>query len=243
MITNSHISIVGVPEDGCLGLTSRAVGVVSNAHIVAGYPRHLSWFPQFKGTFIDMSQLGVAKTMDLLIDASEESDGSKNAVVVLASGDPLYFGIGALFVRRMPLQNLAFYPSLTSPQLAFSKLCIPWQDAQTISLHGRSLAGLVARLQYGDLFALLTDAINTPQEIAKHLQLYNEDVWSISVCEALSSPEENITHWSLYELAQADQEFHPLNLLVLQRNYDVTWGGMVNTLTINPLPSAYPIKG
>lgn len=220
MNTKTLISIVGVPEDGCLGLTSRAVAVVSQARIIAGYPRHLTWFPQFTGTFIDMSQLGVSKSLQTLIDACEEGDA-----VVLASGDPLYFGIGALLVRKMPIQELAFYPSLTSPQLAFSRLGLPWQEAQTLSLHARSLAGLVAKLQYGDLFALLTDTINTPQQIARHLQLYSEDTWDIKVCEALASPDERISEWRLEQLAKTEYPFHQLNLLVLQRNKKRGWGG------------------
>lgn len=239
MNNKALISVVGIPEDGCLSLTSRAVSVVSNAKILAGYPRHLTWFPQFSGTFIDMSQQGVSKTIDLLIDASEDETN----VVVLASGDPLYFGIGALFVRKIPVKDLAFYPSLTSPQLAFSKLCLPWQEAQTISLHARSLAGLVAKLQYGDLFALLTDNINSPQQIAKHLQRYSEDVWNINVCEALSSPDERISNWQLEELAQNTNEFHQLNLLVLQRNKKRVWGGFGQYASDNDFVKRMPNKG
>lgn len=214
------ISIVGVPEDGCLSLTSRAVSVVSGARLLAGDPRHLKWFPQFHGTFIDMSVLGVSQMVARLIDESEEGN-----VVVLASGDPLYFGIGTLFTRNMPREELAFYPSLTSPQLAFSKLALPWQKAQTLSLHGRPLSALVSRLQSGDLFALLTDGINTPQKIAQHLLSYNEKVWEVYVCEALSGADEKISTWNLEELAQTQYEFHPLNLIVLQRHLKEYWGG------------------
>ncbi len=50
------ITIVGVPEDGCTSLTSRAVNAVAQARVLAGHPRLLRWFPQFKGTLLSMSE-------------------------------------------------------------------------------------------------------------------------------------------------------------------------------------------
>ena len=52
-----------------------------------------------------------------------------DAVVVLASGDPLWFGIGRILADRLPADRLRFHPAPTALQLAFARIGRPWQDA------------------------------------------------------------------------------------------------------------------
>lgn len=211
--------MVGVPEDGCLSLTSRAVNAVSKARVVAGHPRHLEWFPQFKGTFLDMTT-GFAQWMSQVIDESEEGD-----VVVLASGDPLFFGIGTTLLKKMPAEELNFIATLSSAQLAFSRLGLPWNEARFLSCHGRSLQGLTSQMQQGDLYAFLTDYKNTPQVLAQHLSAFSETNWTLSVCEQLGGPGESIRRYSVDELAAENSEFDKLNVVVAQRKSKDLWGG------------------
>jgi len=213
------ITVVGVPEDGCLSLSSRAVSAVSSARIVAGHPRHLTWFPQYKGEFINMAQ-GFSRWLNFVIEESEEG-----GVVVLASGDPLFYGIGNSLVKKIGIEQVRFIPSVSSPQLAFSRLGLPWNDARFYSCHARILNGLSCQLQQGDLFALLTDHVHTPQVIAQHLTAFNETHWKLVVCENLGSNDENITSFSVEELANSSIEFSSLNILVAQRGSNLRWGG------------------
>ncbi|WED28715.1 precorrin-6y C5,15-methyltransferase (decarboxylating) subunit CbiE [Vibrio sp. DW001] len=213
------ITVVGVPEDGCLSLSSRAVSAVSSARIVAGHPRHLTWFPQYIGEFIDMTK-GFSAWLNLVIDESEEG-----GVVVLASGDPLFYGIGNRLVKKLGADEVRFIASLSSPQLAFSRLGLSWNDARFYSCHGRSLNGLTCQLQQGDLFALLTDGSHTPQVIAQHMAAFNESHWDLTVCEDLGSSEENIHFSSVDELIHCDRQFSSLNILVAQRGSMLRWGG------------------
>ena len=67
--------------------------------------------------------------------------------VVLASGDPLWFGIGRVLIERLGRERLRFHPGPSSLQLAFARLGRPWQNAEWISLHGRDSAPLIQRLQ------------------------------------------------------------------------------------------------
>jgi precorrin-6Y C5,15-methyltransferase (decarboxylating) len=231
------ITVVGVPEDGCPSLSSRAVNAVVSARVVAGHPRHLDWFPQFSGRFLDMTQ-GFASWLSQLIDESEEGE-----VVVLASGDPLFFGIGSTLLKQLRADQLRFIPSMSSAQLAFARLGLPWQGAGFLSCHGRVLKGLVSQMQQGDLFAILTDAENSPQRLAQHLLQFNQNEWRLTVCEQLGGVNERIRAFSVAELAQVDgadgvdganradgenAAFAPLNLVVAERVANPSqprWGG------------------
>jgi len=72
---------------------------------------------------------------------------ARQSVIVLASGDPLWFGIGRWLLLHFPPDCLRFHPAPTSLQLAFARLGRPWQDARWISLHGRDPEPLARALQ------------------------------------------------------------------------------------------------
>jgi len=213
------VTVVGVPEDGCLSLSSRVVNAVSSARVVAGHPRHLVWFPQYQGVFIDMT-LGFDRWVNSVLDESEEG-----GVAVLASGDPLFFGVGRCLVDKLGATEICFMPSLSSAQLAFSRLGLPWNDAGFYSCHARSLNGLICYIQQGDLYALLTDHTHTPQVIARHMVTFNETHWKLTVCEQLGRSEENIRSFRVEELANRDIEFASLNVLIARRGSEQRWGG------------------
>ncbi|QEY33416.1 precorrin-6y C5,15-methyltransferase (decarboxylating) subunit CbiE [Synechococcus sp. RSCCF101] len=75
------------------------------------------------------------------------AEATENPAVVLASGDPLWFGIGRLLLERFGPDCLAFHPAPSSLQLAFARLRRPWQDASWVSVHGREPEPLAAALQ------------------------------------------------------------------------------------------------
>ena len=82
----------------------------------------------------------------------------EQAVVVLASGDPLWFGIGRLLLQHIPREQLRFHPAPSSLQLAFARVGRPWQDASWVSLHGRDPEPLAEALQKRPpALAVLTD--------------------------------------------------------------------------------------
>jgi len=137
-------------------------------------------------------------------------------IVLLASGDPLLFGIGGWLSRQLPATALRFHANISSIQAAFAQLGLPWQQAQVISLHGRPLASLKPQLRGSRLYALLTDHDNHPAAIAAslcELEQSDADCW---VAEALGSADEAITHYSAADLMRSDRSFKPLNVVVLK---------------------------
>ncbi|MBE8352090.1 precorrin-6y C5,15-methyltransferase (decarboxylating) subunit CbiE, partial [Leptospira borgpetersenii] len=110
-----------------------------------------------------------------------------------------------------------FIPAPSSIQHAFAKIGIPWDDAEVLSLHGRSSKGLITKLKFLNKVALFTDKINHPKEIASYLLSFNESEWTAFVCENLGGEKEKIRKFDLKSLSE-EEGIDPLNVLILIRN-------------------------
>ena len=208
------INVVGIGLDGSLGLSNQVKTIIQQATVLGGAQRHLSYFPEHPALKLPLKDLN--RDLDLIIDKA-----ATEQVVILASGDPLFFGLGRLLIDKVLPENLQFYPHLSSVQLAFSKLKISWQDADLVSVHGRNCDRLIELLKQGSSkIAVLTDNYNNPPAIAKlYLALELPVNYCFAVCENLTIENGNITyfeHTEVMALSQLTQDnFSLLNVLVL----------------------------
>ncbi|WP_250397930.1 precorrin-6y C5,15-methyltransferase (decarboxylating) subunit CbiE [Synechococcus sp. MU1651] len=124
-----------------------------------------------------------------------QSKAADQAVVVLASGDPLWFGLGRILCDRIGAERLRFHPAPTSLQLAFARIGRHWQDADWVSLHGRDPEILASTLQKRPAaLAVLTDpnqgGAGTVQQMLRSSGLETStDLW---LCENLGHPDERV---------------------------------------------------
>ncbi len=141
---------------------------------------------------------------------------------VLASGDPLFFGIGRRLISALGKEKLEFHPAISAIQAACARLGIPWDDAQIISLHGRKGSHALAGILRHPKSIILTDSKNSPDSIARRLlEILEEakardfqDAIRIHVAEDLDCPGERVRSM---DLAQAAAEtFSPLNITVIE---------------------------
>lgn len=140
----------------------------------------------------------------------------EQAVVVLASGDPLWFGIGRQLLQRLDPARLRFHPAPSSLQLAFARIGRPWQDASWISLHGRDPEALAARLQQRPAaLAVLTDPGQGGADSVRRLLATSglEASYGLWLCERLGHPEERVQRLGPADPLPADLD--PLHLVVL----------------------------
>lgn len=209
------VAVVGIGDDGCASLTSRAVNAVLGAHVLFGGRRQLEFFPQFAGERIVLGS-GLETALDRIAELAEE-----HQVCVLASGDPLFFGIGRRIIEKLGAEHVEVIPQPSSMQLAFARVGLDWQDALLLSLHGRPLEGLVTRLRRAHKAALLTDGENTPARIAAHMGEHGERRWTAWICENLGGPDERVRRFALTELPEV-RDVAPLHVLVLRRD-DPGW--------------------
>lgn len=209
------VTVIGMSDDGCLSLSARAVNQVAQAQVLVGGERHLSFFPQFDGKKV------VVKGELREILNQVEAFASENQVVVLASGDPLFFGIGSLIVKKLGLKQIEIIPHVSSIQLAFARIGVKWDDAIWISLHGRPIKGFLTRIRKQHKIAVFTDPENSPQAIARYLLSFNETAWNAWVCENLGGVEEHVRLFSLEDLARR-ADISDLNVLILLRE-EASW--------------------
>lgn len=212
------VHIVGIGLDGAAGLSKSVQQIVEKATLLVGSDRHLAYFSKHRAERLVLGDLmGAIKEIRQRLATS-----FPGAIVVLVSGDPLFYGWGRLLVAELPPEQLIFHPHLSSVQLAFNRLKLPWQDAHFISAHRRSFEELTAKLQQGvDKIAVLTDETYSPGAIAhliKALDLPSR--YQFWLCENLGAADERVRQWSLDALQ--GETFAPLNLVVLLRESRAT---------------------
>lgn len=212
------IHVIGIGLDGAVSLAEPVRQLVDQATLLVGSARHLSYFPEHPADRLVLGNFRSAIEFIRQHVAQADTPQIHPKVIVLTSGDPLFFGLGRLLLAEFPAAQMTFHPHLSSVQLAFSRIKIPWQDAHLISAHGRSLDELTRVLQQGaEKIAILTDHQNTPDAIARLLiGLALPSTYQIWVCENLGSEAEQVQ--CFMPEALVDQAFAPLNVVVLLRH-------------------------
>jgi precorrin-6Y C5,15-methyltransferase (decarboxylating) len=209
------VTVIGIGDDGCAGLSARAAGAVASAQVLAGGERHLAFFPQFPGERIVIKG-GLSETLERIAALAGEQN-----VCILASGDPLFFGIGSLVIAKLGAEHVEVLPHPSAMQWAFARVGLKWDDAAFLSLHARSREGFLTRLKRHAKVACFTDDTNTPPALAAHMLEHGETGWQTWVCENLAGPGERVRSFDIAELA-ACGDVGPLNVLILVRT-DPQW--------------------
>lgn len=209
------VTVVGIGDDGCASLTSRALEAVVSAQYLIGGERQLAFFPQFEGEKIVVKS-GLGALLDRIADLAAE-----NNLCVLASGDPLFFGIGSQIIKKLGVEHVAVIPHPSSVQWAFARIGMKWEDAAVLSLHGRKRDGFLTRLKRCAKVAVLTDKENSPSSLARWMLAHNETAWEAWVCENVCGLDERVRRFTIEELA-ACEDIGALNILVLNR-IDPAW--------------------
>ena len=204
----NRIAIIGIGDDGAIGLSGACRELVRQADVLAGGERHLSFFPEFSGERVTL-QGGMSDTIARLGELRQH-----RKVVVLASGDPLFYGAAGLFVKKLGRDAVDIYPHLGSVQLAFARMGDSWQDAALESLHGRPIAGLAQRIDGKKKAALLTDRTNTPAAIARYLLEFGMTEYEAFVAENVGSADERTGWYTLEQMAEGT--FSDLNVVILR---------------------------
>ncbi|MCP9857681.1 MULTISPECIES: precorrin-6y C5,15-methyltransferase (decarboxylating) subunit CbiE [unclassified Cyanobium] len=214
-LEGSLLDVLGTDAAGMAGLSRHWQDEILRADLVAAPRRLLADLEAWRGDTPAPELLASDRPAELL-PRLQRALVAGERVVLLASGDPLWFGLGRLLLQHFPAERLRFHPAPTSLQLAFARLGRPWQDASWISLHGRDPEPLAARLQQRPTaLAVLTDpGRGGAAEVRGILRASGlEAAYQVWLAERLGHPAER-----LQRLEPADPlppDLDPLHLVLL----------------------------
>ncbi|MBR8729271.1 precorrin-6y C5,15-methyltransferase (decarboxylating) subunit CbiE [Porphyromonas levii] len=143
----------------------------------------------------------------------------KDQVVVIASCDPIFHGIGQRIMAVFPEAEIALFPYFNSLQMLAHKALLPYQEMHVVSLTGRPwLAFDEALIQEEKMIGILTDnRMHTPRTIASRMLEYGYDNYDVYVGELLGNKkQERVTKLTVAEVAERDFEY-PNNLILTRQ--------------------------
>jgi len=209
MQAEAKIHVIGIGSDGPRGLTGRARELLQNADLVLGSARTLALVPETPG-----ERLTIGSDLADIVQTIEKNLGQKRMVVV-ASGDPLFYGVARYLCDRVGKEKFEVLPHVSSMQLAFARVKESWEEAYLTNLASHALETVLDKIRIAETVGLFTSQKENPAIIAKELLVRGIDYFRAYVCENLGGPDERVTQGELAEIAA--QEFDSLNVMILQR--------------------------
>ncbi|WP_424975788.1 precorrin-6y C5,15-methyltransferase (decarboxylating) subunit CbiE [Dinoroseobacter sp. S124A] len=183
MSTTPWLHIVGIGEDGLAGLLPATRAVVEAAEVIVGGERH----HQLSAS-VTAERLAWPHPFDALVDTLKSLAGRR--VVVLATGDPLWFSVGARIGRAIPAAEITYHPQLSAFQLASVRMGWSLADVETLTVHGRPVEQMIAFIQPDQRLLILTTGAETPGQIARFLSERGFGQSKLTVLAAMGGPEE-----------------------------------------------------
>ncbi|WP_299977881.1 precorrin-6y C5,15-methyltransferase (decarboxylating) subunit CbiE [Desulfobacula sp.] len=207
----NSIDVIGIGQ-GKEDLTQKHLGLIKDCDVLVGGERHLEMFNYPKKEMIP-----IKGHINSIVEAIKEKM-SRYKIVVLASGDPLFYGIGSTLAQYFDKKQLNIYSNISSVSAAFAAIKEPWHDAKIISLHGKQKKSFsFSRLVDENKIAFLTDPEMDPHFIAA--ELIKESLYDFKFCvlEKLGDRDrEKITWFENLDLI-AKQTFSQPNIVILQK--------------------------
>ncbi len=197
--TKPWLSIVGIGEDGLAGLTAPARALVDDAEVFVGGERHLAMLPQD-----DRERLAWPSPLSALLDEIESRRGTR--VCVLASGDPLWYGVGVSLLKRIRRSEIAILPGRSAFTLSAARIGWPLAEVDCLTLHGRPLAMLHPYIQPNAKLLVLSEDAATPAAVAALLTERGYGESHLTVLEHLDGEKERCVEgtavtWSANDVA------------------------------------------
>jgi len=203
------INIIGIGL-GKEDLTSKHLALIKDCDVLIGGTRHLALFDT-----LDKQKIPVKSHIKGIVEVIKEKM-SHHKIVVLASGDPLFYGIGSTLGQHFDKKYLQIHSNLSSVSAAFAAIKEPWHDAKIISLHETQEEDfLFSTLAEEHKIAFLTNPKRGPHYIASGLIKENLSDFKICVLEKLGDRDEEKITWydSLDQIK--DQTFLYPNIVIL----------------------------
>ena len=189
-ITKKWLRIIGIGEDGWDDLAADSKELLYEAEIVFGGERHLKMIPEdWEGERIVWPS-PIRDAVTKIVSWRPAESGSGKIVAVMASGDPLCYGIAAKLLRHLPIEEIWIKPALTTFSLICSRVGWSLPDVETLTIHGRPVEMLHPFVQPGAKLLVLNKDEGSPKQTAKLLTARGFGKSRITVLEHLGGSKE-----------------------------------------------------
>ncbi|SLN22596.1 Precorrin-6Y C(5,15)-methyltransferase [decarboxylating] [Roseovarius albus] len=182
-MSEAWLHIVGIGEDGMDGLVPATRAIVEAAEVIIGGDRHHKLSDNTTA-----ERVAWPSPFDALIDLLIAKRGKR--VVVLATGDPLWFSVGARIGREIEANEVVYHPQLSAFQLAAARMGWSMADLETLTVHGRPVEQMIAFIQPEVRLLILTTGAETPGQIAQFLTERGFGRSKMSVLAAMGGKDE-----------------------------------------------------
>lgn len=181
----SVITVIGIGDEGVAGLSPAARAALSQAQVLAGGARHLDMAAAFAGPRVDW-----AAGLEAGLDALAQHVIAGRRVAVLASGDPLHYGVGKNLIERFGAERVRVLPAPGAVSLACAAMGWPQPEVRVLTVHGRPLEALNLYLTPGAKLVVLSEDGGTPARAAALLSERGFGPSRITVLEHLGGARE-----------------------------------------------------
>ncbi|MBN2239900.1 MAG: precorrin-6y C5,15-methyltransferase (decarboxylating) subunit CbiE [Dehalococcoidales bacterium] len=207
---SNKVSIIGVTPAGIDGLSLAAISKIEQADRLFGGQRLLDMFSDIRA-----EKTVIGKNLPVIAESITREMDVKN-IVVLASGDPGFFGIANYLSKKIGSEKIEIVPNISSVQTAFARIGESWHDAVFVSAHGRDIDTIIPVIMNSAKTAILTDDTNNPAEIVRVLMNHGFSGCRCYVCQDLDMESETIIECRLEDIP--GKKYSPLSMLILIRN-------------------------
>jgi precorrin-6Y C5,15-methyltransferase (decarboxylating) len=208
-LPESKIYIIGIGSDGLAGLTARAREHLTSADLVLGSDNTLGWLPE-----LTAERHTIGPDLQEVVRLLESQMGHKRMVIV-AGGDPLFYGVARYLCDRLGKDRFEVLPHVSSMQLAFARVKESWEEAYLTNLATHPLETVLDRIRTAETVGLFPSEEEDPPAIAHQLLKRGLDYFRAYVCENLGAPDERVTQGELADLQE--MEFSALSVMILKR--------------------------
>ncbi len=184
-MSTSWLALIGLGEDGRAGLSPAANEALTQAALVVGGARHLD----LAGPLM-CETLSWPSPMEQAYPQILARRGEK--VVVLATGDPFFYGVGSVLAKSVQPHEMICFPGPSAFALVAARLGWAEQDCALVTLHGRPLEKIIPHLFDGAKIIALSWDGTTPEKLSRLLTHRGFGASRLTICEHVGGPQEHV---------------------------------------------------
>ncbi|MGD9160042.1 MAG: precorrin-6y C5,15-methyltransferase (decarboxylating) subunit CbiE, partial [Desulfobacteraceae bacterium] len=191
-MNKNKIKIIGL-DASTREISAEKRSLIYSSDVLAGGKRHLDLFVDFKST-----KIPITHDIPGLINDIKQHLEKGLTISVLASGDPLLFGIGNRLIKEFGIDSIEIYPGISAVQTALSKLGLKTDNTLVINRHASRKESL-EKICYHNVSVIFTSGSHTPADVIN--ELTDRYPWSCGwrghICECIGMGDEKISSGNL----------------------------------------------